>query len=246
MQILSNHAPAFSGRFWRGGEYSAWVGNPNEDWSGEKLPPASKQLTIELPGDGPQGAIITCRTPRENNGRVRAYPSLRHGTYEGGVPEDAFPAIRVKDLMAVHHIFALDYRELHGGAANILLDSFLLPDPQNHKKKAFELGIMLKPSPAAVAHANTQGQWSAIFYDSSGRGWNMTLFEKADGSVYLMAIPLQKASLVGFVDQLEMYRWALGRAIIAPGLWYTGTALGPEIIAGVAQLVVNDWNVSVK
>lgn len=239
--IITNQARAYAGRHWKGGEYFAFAGNPADDWSQEKLAPKDKVFTIEIGDSAPNGTLITCRTPIANTGRVRGYPSIRHGTYENGVPEATIEPRQIRDLSRLEYNFALDYRAFVGGDANILFDSFLLRDPANSKSKAFELGVIPMPASGTPHHAQKNGEDMGAFYDRFGRAWRMSLFRKADGSLYLMPIPMDRSFLTGEIDPLEMYRWAIGRGIIGGDLWYTGMALGPEAIAGEAQLLVERW-----
>lgn len=238
---ITNQSATYAGRYWKGGEYFAFAGNPTDDWAGEKLSPKDKVFTIEIGDDASNGTIITCRTPIANTGRVRGYPSIRHGLYENGVPEVEIPARQIRDLSRLEYDFALDYRALVGGDANILFDSFLLRDPVNSKSKAFELGVIPMPASGTSRHARSKGEDLGLFHDQFGRGWRMSLFKKADDSLYLMSLPLDGPFFLGLIDQLEMYRWAIGRGIIGGDLWYTGMALGLEAIGGEAQMLVERW-----
>lgn len=241
MPIITNQAAAYAGRYWKDNDYFAWTGNPDDDWAGEKLAAKDKVFTIEVGTDAENLALITCRTPISNKGRVRGYPSIRHGNYENGPPKVGFKPRRVNDLSTLRYSFAMEYRSLIGGDANILFDSFLLRDPANSKSKAFELGVIPMPATGTPNHAYTNGKDMGTFYDCLGRAWHMSLFEKADGSIYLMPLPLNGSFLIGDIDQLEIYRWAIGRGIITGDLWYTGMALGLEAIGGETQLLIEKW-----
>jgi hypothetical protein len=239
---ITNQSTIYAERHWKGGEYFAWTGNPTDDWVKEGLSPTDKVFTIEIGEDAPNGAIITCQTPITTTGRVRGYPSIRHGTYENGVTEVTIKPRRIRDLSKMEYAFSLDYRSLIGGDANILFDSFLLTDPKSSKSKAFELGVIPLPASDTRHHAQKNGKDMGTFYDRHGRGWLMSLFQKADGGLYLMPLPADGSFLAGEVDQLEMYRWAVGRGIITGDLWYTGTALGLEPIGGTTQMRIDNWS----
>jgi hypothetical protein len=239
--IITNQATAYAGRHWKGGEYFAWTGNPNDDWTGEKLAPGKQVFTIEIGPDAPNGTLITCRTPVKNKGGIRGYPSIRHGNVSEGAPPVTVTPRQIRDLSRLEYEFALDYRAFVGGDANILFDSFLLRDPKDSKSKAFELGVIPMPASGTVAHARSKGEDLGLFHDQFGRGWRMSMFRKADGGLYLMPLPLDGPFFSGWIDQLEMYRWAIGRGIIGGDLWYTGMALGLEAIGGEAQLLVERW-----
>lgn len=241
MTIISNQNRVYSGRHWKGGEFFAFTGEPNDDWSEEKLKPAEKIFTIEIGPAAPKGTIITCATPIPNNGRPRGYPSIRHGNYENGLPPVAAPARRISDMKCLEYDYALDYHALVGGDANILFDSFLLRDPNDSKSKAFELGVMPLPASGTERHAQTSGADLGRFYNRFGRAWDMRLMVAKN---YLMAFPLDGPALSATIDQLEIYRWAIGRNIITGELYYPGMALGLEPIGGTTQLVVDAWAVT--
>lgn len=242
MPTITNQSAAYSERHWKGGEYFAWTGDPNDDWAQEKLAPGEKAFTIEVGPDAPNGTVITCRTPIANKGRVRGYPSIRHGVYENGTPQVAIKPRRIRDLTVMQYDFALDYRALIGGDANVLFDSFLLRDPKDSKSKAFELGVIPLPALGTPLHAQKNGEDMGTFYDRFGRAWRMSMFRKADGGLYLMPLPVYGSFLAGEIDPLEMYRWAIGRGIITGDLWYTGMALGLEPIGGTTQMRIDNWS----
>lgn len=236
---ICSYAASYAGKHWKSGEFFAYAGDHNK----EGLTADQIRLTVEIADRAPDGTVITCITPDTPSTKgPRSFPSIRHGRVNDDAKQVRIADMQIGKLSRLEDDFALDYTALGNGDANVLFDAFFLADPARHDSRVLELGVIPRPSADALAYIKAKGKVLGIHVDRFGVAWQMPVF---DGG-YVMPIPVAAPVLSGTIDRLDMLRWLLAKGIGRADLWYTGTGLGLEPIAGSTRLVIKRWSPIVR
>lgn len=223
---------------WKSGPYFAFAA----DFNKEKLGRDRVKLSVTIGDRAPDGTVIDCVTPESVSQKgPRGYASIRHGRVNDDARQVTIGDTQIGKLARLEDDFALDFTAPDGGDANVLFDAFFLADPARHASRVVELGVIPYPSGDARKFEQT-GVRLGVHTDRFGVAWRMTSFS----SGYVIAIPVGMPILSGTIDRLEMLRWLLAKGIGRPDLWYTGTGLGLEPIAGTTRLTIRRWSPIVR
>lgn len=175
-----------------------------------------------------------------NDVGVWAYDALSYGSYDGGEPEKAVTAIKVRNLKAFSQDFTWSMSHRFG-EANVLTEFYLDPDTVPFTAHKVEIGFLLHVPDVTRRFFNSV-RFVGNYVDTQGRRWKVAM-----GGTYCMFVADGYGDVSsGQIDMLHALRWLQTKGIVSGEEMLPGIAFGAEAVTGTGSLTVQRWQVVMK